>query len=271
MEPKKIFEELGFSAKESGFLSALLGLKRSTVSALGKKTLMPRTTLYTIIEKLEKRGLIHKVGVGNHSEWEVLAPDALYRKVKSSLNGFKENLPELEKMYGADTAVKIPAVVTSYETHDGMKKAYESILRLSKGERVYSIEGVRSVEAKLKHFKKDYVVEWQETFKKKGVIIEGLTGEGTLSVLKKMDAEHLHAQFGKTVIAGLLPDEYLDFETDMFCFHNTVVIVIPARDRVVIIQSPEIARMIQNLFRLAQHFSRKIDLNAFVSGLIAEK
>ncbi|MBI2121048.1 MAG: hypothetical protein HYT94_05505, partial [Parcubacteria group bacterium] len=145
MEPKRVFEEFGFSAKEGGFLVALLGMKRSTISALGKKTKMPRTTLYTIIEKLEKRGLIHKVRVGNHSEWEVLAPDALYRKVKNSVNDLKESLPELEKIYGAENTVQNRSIITYHETHEGMKKAYESILKLPKGERVYSIEGVRSV------------------------------------------------------------------------------------------------------------------------------
>ena len=271
MEPKKLFEELGFSAKESVFLAALLRLKRSTISALGKKTGMPRTTLYTFIEKLSKRGLVHKVRVGNHDEWEILAPDALYRKVKRSVHDLKESLPELEKAYGAENTTKNRPIVAYYETHEGMKKAYETILKLPKGERVYSIEGVRSVEAKLKHLRKDYVLEWQEAFKKKGVIIEALTGEGALSELKKMDEAHLRAQFGKAVIAGLLPDEYMEFGADMFCFQNTVIIAIPARDTVVVMQNQEIAALFKGLFRIAQDASRKIDLNAYVSELIAGK
>lgn len=48
---EKSLAGIGISAKESSIFIALLELQRANISALGRKTGIPRTTLYSALEK----------------------------------------------------------------------------------------------------------------------------------------------------------------------------------------------------------------------------
>ncbi|MBD3360629.1 hypothetical protein GF366_02380 [Candidatus Peregrinibacteria bacterium] len=55
---QKILTEIGLSEKETQVYLALLQLEHTTVQWIAKKTNLNRTTIYDILESLQKKGLV---------------------------------------------------------------------------------------------------------------------------------------------------------------------------------------------------------------------
>src|SRR3989344_2196682 len=119
---EKALAGIGVSVRESNIFIALLQLQRANISALGRKTGVPRTTLYTALEKFLVKGIAQKVRVGNHTEWEAVSPEELYRVAKHNLQDLKESLPELEKLYGFVSDEVKPAEILIYKSKEAFKK-----------------------------------------------------------------------------------------------------------------------------------------------------
>lgn len=268
---EKTLKQFGLADKEVKIVIILFGLGRTTVSALSRSAGLPRTTLYPLLEHLERRKLIHKIRVYNHNEWEAINPKAFYQIMKDGVDDLKDSLPMLEKMYSSLAEQSRFPEIIYYRSREGIKKAYESIFGLKPTERAYFIEGNRSVETKVKFFKKNYILDWQETFKKKGIILESVIGEQSLEILHKMDKEILQAHAGRMVIVSVLPDSLMDFDADIISFKDTVVIVIVSKDIAVFMHSREAAEAFKNLFLIARQVGKKVDLNVYIKNLLEEK
>ena len=98
---EKALKNLGLSAKEVMVYTTLLKLNRSTVSNIAKKSEMPRTTIYPLLEKLMQKGIVHIVHIGNHDEWEAISPEELRQKIRDSLTDLTESLPFLKSIQGS--------------------------------------------------------------------------------------------------------------------------------------------------------------------------
>lgn len=268
---EKTLGQFGLTAKEIKVFIALLKMGHVTVSALSRAVGLPRTTLYLLLESLEKREFIHKIRVHNHNEWEAIDPKALYRRTRDNTDDLKDSLPELEKIYGSSVGQSKPSEIIYYRSREGIKKAYEAIFKLNASERAYIIEGSRSTEAKVKVLRKGYILEWQNAFKKRGIILEAIIGERSLKVLDTVDKEVLQSHIGRMVIASILPDVLMNFDADIISFKDTVVIIIVSKDIAVFIHNHEIAEAFKSLFLIAEQVGKKIDLNTYVKNLLKEE
>ena len=138
---EKNLESVGLTQKESKIYFNLLELGSAKISVLGRKTGMPRTSIYPILQKLAEREFAHRVRIGNHEEWESSDPKELYKTARESLGKFGKLLPELEKIRGkfSDKPKRISEVLF-YRGRAGIKKAYWDALKQPKGTRIFSIE-----------------------------------------------------------------------------------------------------------------------------------
>lgn len=263
---EKSLAGIGISAKESSIFIALLELQRANISALGRKTGIPRTTLYSALEKFLIKGIAQKVRVGNHTEWGAVPPEELYRVAKNNLQDLKESLPELEKLYGFVSDEVKPAEILIYKSKEGLRKAYQNILNLRRFDRVYTIEGNKSVNAKLKNLD-SFVIDWQEAFKKRGIILEGIIGEKSLELIKQAPKKVLQSHIDRKVITTILPSEIMDFDADIIMFKNTAVITVTERNLSFIIHNREIADTLKHLFLALQGIGRRVDMNAYLKNL----
>src|SRR3989344_2373291 len=271
MNDIKALEEIGLSPKEATIYLALLKQGSATISALGVATGMPRTSLYSILPKLQSRGVVYHGKVKNHTEWKCLTPKELYRKYKENLNNFEEALPNLENIFENRTIAPKISPITYYENLTGVKKVYEDILTLPKEERVYSIEGSGSIAAKSKRLNKEYAGNWQMLFKKSGLIWESVTSETSLRLIEEMEPSVLKPHLGRPVILTVLPKELLNFDLDIVAFQNTAALVNVATAHVVVVRDKEIVRAIKEFITLLSQLGKKIDLNAFMAEVIRRK
>ena len=269
---EKILEDFGLSAKEVAIYITLLKLQNSNISNLSRKSGMPRTTLYPLLNKLLKRGLVNIIHMGNHDEWEAMDPKELYQKTKSSLKNLEEAIPALELLRGSLVGHKKSSDILFYKSKEGIKKAYESVFKLHPYERVYSIEGNCSIEAKKDYFSSKYTINWQSKIKDKKIVWEGLLGEKSLEIVKKIDnIEILKNSLGRMVIGTLLPDNLMDFDSDIISFKDVLIITIVSQNTTIFINNKEAAKAFQNLFLIAQQAGKKVDLNSYIKELIEAK
>ena len=258
---EKSLKKLGFSDTEVSVLLALLRLKRAKVTAISAAADVPRTSAFEAIKSLHERELITKVRVNNHNEWEALPPKKLTQQIQHALRSVKEALPELEKIYEGATGNYSNAIIKVYETRAGLMHAYDEILKLKRGERVYSIEGVQSIVMKSSVMPRGYFVDWQEKFKKKGLILDAIASEEVLPTLEKMSDAEKKAHLGRSVAATIFPKGTLAFAGDLLIFRNSVLITLPKKKTAVYIKSADIAEMFRHLHGIIRGFGKTFDLN----------
>lgn len=261
---------LGFEPKETAVLVALYRSGRSTVSRLSRTINMPRTTIATVLESLAKKAAIFRVRVGNHHEWEAVEPKMLYHGAEESLRAFKILLPELETMNQGGKEAR-GAKILFYRGTTAMQQVFNKMLELKRGDRVYSFEGSRSTAAKLKVFKDSYAIRWQSTFKKKGIILEGMVSERLLDIISSTSTPMIRSLIGRAVIVMVLPPGLMDFDSDIYVFRDTVLIITPEEKTSLVIEDRKTARAFKQLLTIALTAGRRVDLNAFAREVLEKR
>jgi len=161
--------------------------------------------------------------------------------------------------------------ITVYRGKRQIRKAYELMLDLSKTERVYVIQGNKSAQSALKHMERQYILDFTKKFKKSGIIMEAINGEGVLPLFRGLDTDVLKSHWGRLVVGLLLPDKYLDFGIDIIIFRDTVLLGNIEEEFVVFIKNKAIVDAFSHICLLLQDSGRQFDLNAYVQKLIEEK
>ena len=262
-----ILNDIGLNKKESIVYETLLRFKSLKVSELSRHVRVSRTSIYASLESLKEKKLIGRVKIDNHYEWEAYNPKLLVDNTKKNLQNLQLILPELSALFENRSNPPRLQDVQYYKTKEGVKKVYEGILNLRKGERVYFIEGSSSTEAKLKKFKSDYIINWQKRFKAKGIILEGLISNRSIHLLTKKlaDKKAVEAHKNRMVITYILPEELMDFEIDILQYRHVVAIIAPKQDTSLIIENSGISQAFHKLFLIAKYLGKKIDLNSLLN------
>lgn len=74
---EKYLEELGLSDKEAAVYLALLQFDNASPAQIAEKTKLNRSTVYVILESLEKKGLASETDVGKTVHYQAAAPERL--------------------------------------------------------------------------------------------------------------------------------------------------------------------------------------------------
>ncbi len=261
---KEALLAFGFSEKEICVFFALLKHGSSRITDLAKDTGLPRTTLYPIINRLLAHELVSRIKIRKHFEYECSDLDALARMLDEHVKELKEEIPLLQSLLNEER-VRSHYSIELHTTKTGFRAAYKMILDLPSGERAYFIEGTGSARQKLSHLHTETIVAWQSAFKKKGVILEAVCSQTTIKLIQATNPEVKRAHTGRLVIGYILPDDALNFDTDIFCFKDFLVITVMRRDVAMIIRGREVAETFKILFSILTRLGKKVDLNNYFS------
>src|SRR3989339_298013 len=258
----QVLYKIGLSQKESDVLLALLSVQKITVAELARQTNIPRTTIYTALQKLMKKKLILRVKVGKRELWEAVNPQRILKMKQEQVLQLKTILPDLEQLIRSIPATEKSTVV-QYKGTQGLQKVYDMILEVGKGERVYTFEGGRSSEKKMTILPQEYSRFWQDAVKRKKIILESVVSEKILTVIHNASPEMLKAAQGRASITYILPDEVMNFYSDIVVFGQCVAIITP-KDRVAVVITDSVTALaFRHLLKIACAMGRKMDLNAF--------
>ena len=92
---QEALQELGLKRRESLCYTALLELGSSKIGAIVKKTGIPSSKIYEILDKLIKRGLVSYVKIGKIKHYQASDPKTLLNYIDEKKKKVEEVLPQL--------------------------------------------------------------------------------------------------------------------------------------------------------------------------------
>ena len=122
-----ILTEVGLSQHEAQTYLAGLRLGPTTVLKLSRETGIKRTTLYSVVEDLKRKGLFRVEVKGLKHLLAAESPENLSRVLERKAHDFKQSISVLTSMYtdrahgGSD--------ITYHEGVESIKSVYESLIR----------------------------------------------------------------------------------------------------------------------------------------------
>ncbi len=122
---RRVLEDIGLSDFEASVYLASLSLGPSTVKKIAENADIKRTSVYYIIESLQKKGLMSIHIQGLRQLYAPEHPEKVESMVELRRQRFRKALPELMALFqlkGGESSVKY------YEGLAGVKVAYESLL-----------------------------------------------------------------------------------------------------------------------------------------------
>jgi len=159
----RILKELGLTQGEIKTYLALLKLGSSSTGPIAKESLLSRSKLYMILDKLEKKGLASHVEKNGVTYFQAAEPSKIkdYIKEKEETisklkQDFEEFLPQLEEAYEFPGKIQ---KVTLYQGLKGLVTAHEhTYLKLKKGEE-YCYLGIPKNQPETHHlyWKRDHI------------------------------------------------------------------------------------------------------------------
>jgi sugar-specific transcriptional regulator TrmB len=144
----KTLENLGLTENESRVYFASLSLGPTTIQKISRTAEVKRTTVYTVIESLRKKGLININIEGLKKTFVAESPERLEVIVDEKRDQLRSQLPEFLSLFNLKGG---ESVVKYYEGREAIKSVYESNIRdirpnekymvVSNADRVFDIYG----------------------------------------------------------------------------------------------------------------------------------
>ncbi len=245
----------------------LLTRGTSSLRILSDHLKWPSSSALLELHRLEKKGLVQRIVVGKRHHWKASEPRMLLEIAQETTLAIRDILPKLNslKESNAKDENTLPEI-TFYKSIDGIKHVYADILNLSKGERIVTFEGVGSTRTKTKRLSKSFMIQWQQSLKKRGLILDSIISEESIKEMKKEESLRI-AHLGRAVSAFLLPTETIDVNIDVVLYGDCTAFIDIYRDIAIVIKDKEIKRVMERIFTVMAIGKRKIDLEmALQSG-----
>ncbi len=100
---KKLLGKIGLSEKEASVYLAALKLGETTIMAISKKSGVKRSTVYTIIDDLKRKGIMAETYKGLKKKYLAESPQNLQQIVDDNRDRLNKYMPELMNMYSFPT------------------------------------------------------------------------------------------------------------------------------------------------------------------------
>lgn len=131
-------EQFGLSKKEAAVYYAALRLGPCSVLSLAKESGVPRTTIYSLIDSLERKQLLHREVRGIKDCYVAENPERLKGIFQARLDALSNALPQLTAMYRAEGG---ESVVRFYQGYESLKSVYLELLKRVKINEDYLVLG----------------------------------------------------------------------------------------------------------------------------------
>lgn len=258
---KKGVKILGLKNKEKILLQTLRDLGPLRPINLANKTKVKRTTINFLLKKFIARGLVKRIKIKGHYEWQI-NDESKMKQFIAELSNYFNIKDAAETIY---LAPNLEIEVLNGKTN--ILLAYEAVLNANKNGRVFVVQGNRSVIAS-KELGSSYLHAIQNKFRDHKIILEGIIGEKSLQYLQSLPIDTLEFYKNRLVVCYVIHDAFIDFDMDILIFKETVLMINFEKKLVLVVKNQHIHEAVYTLFEVMKLVSRKIDLNKFISGLI---
>ena len=143
-------EKLGLTSSPAKVYVALLGLGEATVLELAEDSGIKRTTLYPILEDLEKAGFVHKTKTKKQTHYIAEQPSNIAQQIADNVEEFNTYTKELEQKHKGNPST---ARVVFFDGGEGFKQIWRDIF--ASGEKEFLI--ITDPQEMLQFVKKNYI------------------------------------------------------------------------------------------------------------------
>lgn len=131
---EKYLEEIGLSEKESQIYLALLQVDSESIQDLAKRTGINRTTVYPVLETLEKKGLVSEVQKGKKVEYVAAPPERIETFVERQKVVLEERAERLKDIIPQIKSIQRESgekpIVKYFEGREGAIAAHEEFYEM---------------------------------------------------------------------------------------------------------------------------------------------
>ncbi len=242
---KEILASVGLSDKEALVQTVLLQEGSLRVRQIVALTNLNRTTIYGILKKLIKEGLVSSSNKGGITEYQSIEPGLFLSYFERKKNELSETQKEYEKILPHIKNIKkhkdLYPKIRFFEGVEGIKQAYEDTLENNKEKQILDISGTDAVYKVMGKKWVDYYINRRAKLNIQCKVIAPHTGWSRFS--KENDCKYLRE-------TKLLPVGYL-YENEINIYDNKVATFSFTSDPPValIIEDKTLSDMLRNLFR----------------------
>ena len=119
-------QKIGLSEKEALVYIATLELGSGSILDISKKSNVKRSTVYDVIEELQKQGLISKIIKQKKIHFIAAAPDKIIELAEEIRSNTEKIIPELEAIHNL---TKKKPTIQYFEGNKGLINVYNDILK----------------------------------------------------------------------------------------------------------------------------------------------
>ncbi|OQA03820.1 MAG: Sugar-specific transcriptional regulator TrmB [bacterium ADurb.Bin400] len=136
MKPKliELLEEFNLDNDEAKIYLALLELGNATVAEIAQKSGVKRTSIYFMLDKLKKVGLVYQTNIDTKSFYTAEKPEKLLEQYKEKIKKLHSSLDELNAL--SHKGAKKPKVLF-FDSEEGFRRIWQTLF--DSGENEYLI------------------------------------------------------------------------------------------------------------------------------------
>jgi hypothetical protein len=254
---------LGLSTKEIKILDALR-IGNSTPLLIQGVTKISRPTIYEILVRLHKRGLVKTNIVNGKKYWS----QAKEQDIEQNLYAIKKQLLNIDNNVAEVHGVSDASVII----HRGgiaIKALFKSILTEHRGQRLYMTVTNLVTDGWDRIFGLEGINEFNRTVKKTNMITEVISPEKWFEDETVRLGESWAIDFeGRATVSHEVSDEYFNHAAQIWMFKNSVYLISMNEELIIEIRNSEIQKQIKSLYTFMQDHSQKFDVNARLQKII---
>jgi len=272
---KENAEILGLSKAELSIIDSL-ELKDSkskdlSILNIGKATGIPRTSLYYMLPKLEKRGFIEMKRNNKKIFWRKSRNEDFHKKYLKTIENVIEKKPNTNSPVSGNDAVKILRGATQLFT------VFSDLENLSNKNRVFAIQPDASLVQVVKKVPTTDAIRFCDIIKDKGIIIEGIVHEKSVDSIKntltdrKTARELLKSFGGRSADTSKMPDNFLaDTKAEAYLYEDKVTLLNWDKEIAVIIKDKDIFHLVKEMFNSTKYLMERYDQNEKVARKLVD-
>lgn len=255
---------LGFSRQETKIWQALE--KGSwNVSELAGHTHFPRTTLYTALDSLRRRGLITSHRRGKSVVISPLPRQAISDILTESALAFNEtgNVRMSSKK-------RNNSGFTLIYGKKAMLKVWENLAK--KGvKRIFAIQPSRSLIHTISRFAPEEFVRINNAIKKNNIIVDAIIREDNLPAYMNFHKNNPSAQknilrsfLGRMADTTIVKNDFLNNNADLILTSKSAFLMNWENEVGIEIDNTDMIELLRELFNLAKGYGKKLDFNTYI-------
>lgn len=256
----RTLKEVGLSANEANVYLTLLTLGPNPVSTIAKKADLNRSSCYTVLERLMKKGFIHQSNKQKITYFSAVDPKFMLNQLANKKYDLEDKMENLRRSLGQFEKIKCeysqkPTVVF-FEGEAGILNVMEDTLTSKEHLRAY---------ASLKELTKllpNYFPDYYKRRTQKGIFVKSIYPANRQSYLHKLRDSIENRE------SRLIPPEF-DFHLDILIYDNKVAITSLKEKFGLLIKSKSMANAQKKIFDLIWEGTKGYD--TIMTRMMAEK